>query len=264
MAIEKRTSVPPDGVPILPWFEGAFSRAFVALHPFVFVEGLDPASTESGVLHFNAGDRPDGLDLIEWGLRERGAHRCGKELLFGSVQDIIKRFGEPIRWEAMRRDLDFPDHRSIDRALRTQIGGLSERFADPEMAVRLAAHCVRSKVFQPTEGSFQAILERPLGELLRRLELADVILGDEFGEHMHAVSLEELETGESWSKAQPRRIVANEQSLLALTPWDSFFTIIASSSERMVDAVPDLFEGFWCSNETTTDWCLEPCIPLVG
>ena len=130
MVIEKRSRAPPDGVPILPWFEGAFSRAFIALHPFVFVEGLDPASTESGGLHLNAGDRPGGQDLIEWAARERDAHLRGKELRFGSVQDIIKRFGEPVRWGAMRRHLDLADHRDIDRALRTQIGGLREPFGD--------------------------------------------------------------------------------------------------------------------------------------
>lgn len=264
MTFEKSTRVPPDGLPIIPWFDGVFSRAFIVLHPFVAIEGLDPASCEPGNHNLNAGGKPEGLGLIEWADRERSARLRGKELRFGTVQDIAKGFGQPIRWGTICRELDLADNRSIDRALRTQIGSLKQQFSDHTTAENLINHCARSKIFLPTEGSFQPILEPPLAVLLRRLGLTDVTLGDEFGEDAYPVSVDELEAGESWSKAQPRRIVASDRSLVVLTPWDSFFTIILGSSERLISVLPDLFEGFWCSNETTTDWCFEPYIPLVG
>jgi hypothetical protein len=107
-------------------------------------------------------------------------------------------------------------------------------------------------------------MEPPFARLLRLLGLAEVLIGDEFGDEAHRVSAEELSGPESWSRAQPRRVVAVDQSLLALTPWDSFFTIIVGTSDLLREALPDMFEGFWCADQTTTDWCFEPLIPLAG
>lgn len=256
--------VPPDGAPILPWFEGAFSSAFIALHPFFTVDGLDPASCDYGTLVLSVGEKPDELDLIEWSDRERKHRMRGKELRGASAEEGAKNFGKSVRWSTMCRQLGLDDHRNLDHALRTHIGGLKAEFSDPIGAQRLLDYCARWKVFLPTEGSFQAIMERPLTSLLRRVGLAEVLIGDEFGEQVYCVSAEDLSAPGNWSQMQPRRIAAADQSLLLLTPWDSFFTIIVGRSEQLAGALPELFEGFWCSEETTTDWCFEPYIPLVG
>jgi hypothetical protein len=93
--------------------------------------------------------------------------------------------------------------------------------------------------------------------------LTEVLIGDEYGDQAYRVSVEELSAPESWSKMHPRRIAAPDQSLLLLTPWDSFFTIIVGTSDQLPAALPELFEGFWCSENTTTDWCLEPPLSLA-
>jgi hypothetical protein len=261
---DKRALAPPDGSPILPWYEGAFSRAFVALHPFFTVEGLDPASCEHGTLVLPAGDKPDGLSLADWLGRERTERLHGKELSSTSVQDVAKRFGEPIRSSAICRQLGFADHTVLDRALRTHIGGLRDEFSDLGAAERLIQHCAWSKMFLPTEGSFQPVMETPLAEALISLGLTDVLAGDEFGDEVRRVSVEELGRRENWNIARRGNIFTEDRTLLITTPWDSFFTVIMGTSDQRLDLFSDVLEGFWCTRETTTDWCLEPTIPLAG
>jgi hypothetical protein len=258
--------LPLDGTPLLPSYEGAYSRAFVALHPFFTVEGLDPAACTYGTLVLSAPDKPDDVDMLGWAERERAAQAHGKELKGGSVDEIAKRFGQPVRWRAICDEVGFPDHRDLNRALLTHIQALNHGYSDPDGADLLERHCADHRIFLPTEGAFQAVMERAYVELLRRAGVEQVYFSDEFGDEAQLVRVDDLATDGAWDlpplRFQPRQIFSEDRSLFITVHWDSFFAVIFGTDERLSFRLDDLFEGFWCSDETTIGWSFEPHIPL--
>jgi hypothetical protein len=127
--------VPSDGQPILNCFAGTYPAAFIALHPFFAIDGLDPASCNYGSMILDGRDRPDGLGLLEWADLAGEKRRSGTELGLISVRHAAKRFGEAIRWSSVLRHVGLADHRALDRALRTHIGGLKATLSDPDGAL---------------------------------------------------------------------------------------------------------------------------------
>lgn len=52
--------------------------------------------------------------------------------------------------------------------------------------------------------------------------------------------------------------------MLVWVHWDSFYTAVFGTAERLDGSrLGELFEGFWCSNETSTYWLTQPVIPLT-
>ncbi|MDH7975072.1 hypothetical protein QH494_23050 [Sphingomonas sp. AR_OL41] len=266
---ERRFFGPPDDQAILPWYDGAYSRAFIALHPFFAVEGLDPATCVDGPLVLDADDSPQNLGLIEWLDRENARQRVGKELDEDAVDDIAKLFGSTIAWQAMAARADIADHRGLNRALRTGIGGLRAELADHPAEARLRLCCVRDRIFRPATGVLPPPMERGLVDLFRRARLDEIVMGDEFGDQEHVVDVAALDMPTSWRTSSlpipfPRRLFARDGSLLVSVHWDSFFTIILGTEERLSGVGIDaLFEGFWASVETSIGWLFQPAIPLA-
>lgn len=261
---------PPDDTAILRWYEAAYDYAFVALHPFFSVEGLDPATCEHGTLVLPGRHKPENLNVMEWAQRERAARLVGKELQSSSVDDVSKLFGSAIAWRTICDRAGFADHRELNRVLRTHIGGLKADFSDPRGAERLIAYCNQAKTFLPTEGMLQPLMEHSFVELFRRAGLSAITVADEFGDEEHLVDLAALDTPTSWVTSQslpvpcPRRLFAPDRSLLVSVHWDSFFTLILGTRERLAETgLTEYFEGFWCTDETSIDWLFEPFIPLV-
>lgn len=261
---------PPEDSVMLDWYRGTFDRGFIALHPFFTIDGLNPALCEHGTLVLSGHDRPEDVGLIEWMDEKSAARRDGKELLGGSVPEIAKRFGRAIGWRQIGANVGLPDHCAVDRALRTNILGLRQEFADQAAARRLVDYCDRTKIFLPTEGCFQPLMETAIVALLRRSGLSEVILSDEFSDEQQLISVDALDGELAWElrddlvKWGARRLIAPDQSLLIWVHWDSFYTAIFGTEERMGGArVSEGFEGFWCSDRTRTYWLNEDAVPLV-
>jgi len=266
--IERTTFGPPDDTPILPWYGGAFSQAFVALHPFFTVEGLDPSACQHGTFSVLRSEVPEDADLLEWLDEEASRQGHGKELNADSVELISKRFGKKVDWSSIWRDVGFLDHCDLDTALRTNIHGLRSELEDHQLAKRLTSYCRQSGIFLPTEGSFQPLMQADLTKLFRRAGYSSVIAGDEFGDDDRLVDLALLEQQQPWagmdelSRWGIRRLIAPDRRLLVWVHWDSFYTVIFGGKSIGAAGLCDLFEGFWCSQTTTTYWLTQPCIPL--
>jgi hypothetical protein len=136
----------------------------------------------------------------------------------------------------------------------------------------LAAFCAAERIFRPTESEFQPIHERRLVELFARTGCERVVLGDEFGEHDIARPLDFLRGAAAWAGRADwpaisgvRRLYAEDRSMIAIVPWDQFFTVIAMTADRVAQtAVDELFEGFWCDESTTLFWLRDPPQPALG
>lgn len=261
---------PPDDTAILPWYRGVYSHGFAALHPFFTVKGLDPRSCEHGTLILERSGAREGVGLLEWADEEAANRRVGREITAAGVEALAKRVGQRISWRSVCEQADFANHCELDRALRTSISGLRDDLADKAGSDRLASYCSGGQVFPPTEGRLQPIMQTGLAELFRRAGFPEVIAGDEFGDEDRKIKVSMLEQSAPWDGADGllgcsiKRLMAPDRSLLAWVHWDSFYTMILGTSQTLRDLKIDrLFEGFWCSDETTTYWLTQPCIPLV-
>jgi len=56
--IERVKFQPPDDTAMLPWYNGAYSHGFIALHPFFTVQGLDPETCDYRTIVLAASDQP--------------------------------------------------------------------------------------------------------------------------------------------------------------------------------------------------------------
>lgn len=262
---------PPEDDPMLVWYESTFDAGFVALHPFFTVEGLDPAGCVHGTMVFTRSEMPEGVGLIDWMDAEGAARSGGKEVQSGAMPGIAKAFGRAIGWGKVLATLDMADHCALDCALRTHIKGLRKEFADEAAARRLEDYCSREKIFLPTEGVIQPLMEAALIAMLRRAGFDEMILADEFGDDEKLMSLDALESQEPWDlrddlpKWGLRRLIAPDRSLLVWVHWDSFYIAIFGTRARIAMARPEEgFEGFWCKPATKTYWLLDEAAPLVG
>jgi hypothetical protein len=113
-------------------------------------------------------------------------------------------------------------------------------------------------------------MQASLIELFERVGMSEVFVGDEFGDDERLVSLAALRGEQAWDRRTDlsprgiRRIFTPDRSMLIWVHWDSFYTAIFATAERLGGSrLDELFAGFWCSNETTTYWLTQPAIPLM-
>ena len=113
-------------------------------------------------------------------------------------------------------------------------------------------------------------MQTSLATAFRRAGKSRLIVGDEFGDDERLVDTSRLERVDLWDgmaglpKYGVKRLIAPDRSLLAWVHWDSFYTLILGKAEVFQELeIAELFEGFWCSDETASYWLTQPCIPLV-
>lgn len=113
-------------------------------------------------------------------------------------------------------------------------------------------------------------MQANLIDLFERVGVSEVFVGDEFGDDERLVTLATLGGELAWDRRTDlsswgiRRIYAPDQSILVWVHWDSFYTAVFATAERLDGSrLDELFEGFWCSNETSTYWLTQPAIPLT-
>ncbi|MGU3492778.1 DUF2711 family protein [Xanthobacteraceae bacterium A53D] len=267
--MDRRFVAPPYDTAILPHYAGLFDAAFVALHPFFRLPGMDPADCLHGTQVFERAEVPEGVSLRAHMAAGEAERRAGKALDEDAVDLAAKAGGQKVSWREMVSRTGLADHRDLNRALRTHIKALKPEFADEAAATRLVEVCAGENLFLPTEGAFQPLMERSLVALFAACGCSQVIVGDEFGDEAVPVALAALEEDRpwhmtpAWPPIAPRRLVAEDGSLMACVDWDSFFILILGTRARFGQVDPaSLFEGFWCGPETELSWQRQPLRPL--
>ncbi|GGF86734.1 hypothetical protein GCM10007301_53310 [Azorhizobium oxalatiphilum] len=271
MSAPPRLVAPPYDTAILPWYGGRFDAAFVALHPFFALPGVDPAACAHGTLVMERDEVPEGMSLRDHLDAQQAGRHADVTLDEDAVDMAAKAQGIAMSWSVLAARAGFADHRAVNRALRTHIRALKPAFADPQGAAALEAFCAREKLFLPTEGVFQPLMEARLAALFAACGCERVVVGDEFGEEQEVRPRAVLEDARPWHlvpdypRNLPRRLLAEDGSLMACVDWDSFFTLILGTHARFAEADPGaLFEGFWCAPDTELSWQRQAVQPLVG
>lgn len=268
--LERPKYGPPDDERMLPWYQGHYTHAFIALSPFYVIEGLDPSVCETGTLILSRSGKPEESELIEWMDAEAAKRKTGKEIEVNSLDHIAKQYGKTVSWRTICRDAGFADHCELDQALRTNIKGLRRDLEDQHAAQRLLDHCSGNRIFLPTEGRVEPIQQPAIAHFLIRTGHKSILAGDEFGEEHPVVEVQSLLQTDPWDSRDDvpkfgiRRLAALDQSLLIWVHWDSFYIAIFGNERSLASAnLGEFFEGFWCSPESTTYWLTQPPIALV-
>jgi len=261
----------PDTAPLLDFYRGTFDVAYIAVHPFFRIPGLDPLRCDRGSVAVDRSELPADVDVLGY-FRQVDAERALTHTLsVGDVDNRAKHDGIILPWRDIGPSSALSDARAISRALGTVTLSLRAEFVDEDGADRLTAFCARERIFRPTDSEFQPISEHRLVTLFERAGYDCVVLGDEFGDHDIPKPLDFLKTEEAWAERADwppiygvRRIYAEDRSMIAIVPWDQFFTVIAMTTARAAEtAVETLFEGFWCDETTTLAWWRDPPRPLI-
>jgi hypothetical protein len=251
---DRRTMYPQNGRALLDWYRGAFDAAFIALHPF---RDPLPMASDAQALLSRAGLAPnwgDPFDLVTELYKQGRA----KAVPFLDIFDVEKRHARPISWEDARSGAGFSDLAAVNHALLSGIFSLRTEVADQAGSERLRAFCDRQRWFVPTEGSFQCLMEQGIANLFTRagVEAVETVL--EFGEDPMLLGVPSLRGPASWRHIGIHTrgsIYAVDRSLLVAVHWDSFFTLVTGTHDRLAAADPaSLFEGFWCSPTTSHHW----------
>lgn len=255
----------PDDTPLPDYYRGMFDAVFVALHPFFTVPGTHPLDCDYGAPIAYRSELPDDVDLVAYMDAAEAERSKQKRVDWDEARRRMRLHSRLISWREMTDALHFADHRIIDRALRTNIGGLRAEFADEPAADILTESCNRRAIFLPTEGEFQPAMYRAIESLFRQAGAETVVLGDEFGEEECEIRLDALT--ENLAGAAPfgvKRIRDPRASVLAIVPWDHFLTVFAMTGETIERVDPaQVVEGFWAEPFTTISWFREPLVPLA-
>lgn len=59
MEVDRRITSPHYDAPFLRWYEGIFESVYIALHPFVKIAGVNPASASQPILYVDRASLPN-------------------------------------------------------------------------------------------------------------------------------------------------------------------------------------------------------------
>jgi len=149
--VDTRLDYPIGYQPILDQLRDIFSCVFIALHPFVFIDGLDPNKTQKGSLDLNRSEINGALTLERLSqLREE--HAIGRDFDFETFEQFEKLNGQTKKWSDVAPACGLPHLKDVSRAIHSETILIKREHEDREGAKRLTSYCEREKLFWPLRG----------------------------------------------------------------------------------------------------------------
>lgn len=260
--VDRRIYEPFYDEPFLKWYDGIFDAVYIALHPFYFIEGVDPSKSERRNLNFLRADIEGALSIEKLN-KISEANSNYYEIGSESIQFLQKQKGVKIAWNEVRSACGFNSLSQVNRALKTLIRSLRPEFSSEGDALHLASFCSSKKMFLPDEDVIPPVLENSIWRLLGLLKSPEVTIVDEFADYKAIVSINDLNTELPWIKSglltfHPSRIYTEDHSFLISASWDNFYTAICGN-RLLLESVrlSELFDGFWCDLNTRPEWWSE-------
>lgn len=249
--------------PFLESWNGRFEAAFIALHPFFHVPGRDPYVEGYAVSPHATGAsaRTAFSDAKEVGfsdLPDKLGEVMGDAQLLASLThpegtDWLPE-ARPISWRRVAEESGLGTHERVGVALLAMIGAIHGKF--PDQVSQLVKFCERSRIFPPSEGSFQSLHQASFLDLFRRADSPVVMFQEEF-DNQPVLDLAYSEFVPIW----PHRgsLYSADKSVLIVVDWDSYFTLVAGDRKLLEPWVKDhAVDGFFADETTTHHWWADP------
>lgn len=232
----------PEDKPFLEWFDGVFNAVYVALHPFVRVAGENTA--------------PAYLDSAKADGESNTVYMERRHAEVSRIDRLAKSSGERVPWSKVQSECGF----SPADVVNAVWADITDDPETEDISRLLQTYCSTNRLFYPCENSFPAILEDRLCDLWEHLNPEEIVISDEFITSTRVVSPATLRTAAPWEQAglvkfTIKKFYPTDHSFLIATPFDTIYTAICGNRDALESAgVEDLFEGFWCSSQTTYAW----------
>lgn len=257
--IDRRITAPYFNEPFLRWYEGTFESVYIALHPFLKIDGIDPL-TNPRTLYLNRSDIPADVLSLEGIDRISAEYRSSATMELDKFEEAEKLRGQVVRWHEVRNACGFESIAQINLALLTIILALRPELGNLEYAHRIQAYCEQQRICLPTGDRIPAVLEVTTEIFIEKMGYGSVIFSDEFNRETVKRSLVDLRTKLPWNllkvlNSRACKVFPEDFSFLMISPFDSFYTAICGRRGALEIAnVEGMFEGFWCDKETRPDW----------
>lgn len=214
-------SCPLEGK-VLAHYAGTFEAVYIALNPFIKPVSIDEAE-------FRPGTYPNRAKMVE---------TC-----------------EAVSWSEVLQLTQLPSVAAIDLGLRTRIGGLREEFENQSYAAAIESMLETHRIIEPSEGMFPDLLHDNVLGAIQTLGYEWLWVADEFDTERKLHWIENLKDQEKGLTRGRYHVFTPDKQLLWTIHWDSHFSFLCSSREKLVDlqAVSGL-EGFFCTPSTEVYW----------
>ena len=216
-------SCPFDGN-ILEYYSGYFEAVYLLLHPFI-----KPRIT------------PCEREPYEW----------------ENKTEFIDTYLE-IPWNKILKETGLTSFSEIDLALQTMIGAIRKQPENFKFVNTLDQLSMNDPDLRfPSEGDLSIHLEHRLLKVLKSLGIKWLWVGDQHCTERKLVWLEDL-----FNKQEvPTHgcIFTYDHKTLITTHWDSHCSFLCSSKKTLEKILSiDIFEGFYCTNNTEVFWSSNP------
>jgi hypothetical protein len=244
-----------------------YSKAFIALHPFLLIDGFDPAEVGYGPYSVNKVGKVTGQAPTEVLLEGRIQPPDEKRIrLFAALERAMKNAAKSISWREVQSSCRLSELACIQRALYSIENG-SAAVEDAVSLEKILRFCDAEHAFLPTSGHIQPVMEKKIGELLKSVGTTELIasrLASRFSAH---IPVEFLQTDEPIGSAPilrsapDLRDVSDVQMLrgsannVAVVCDDGEFYSTIFSADRIAVEGSQYFEGFeWDLNARGLWW----------
>jgi len=235
-------------------FKGLYESVFIAFLPFFKIDGKQAVQTLQKLTFEEAKQKIDVLKNISTINANIYTHSLDN---FPSSKEIIEK-GKVVSWEEISRDSGLADNSELNKALRTSIGALRRTFQRPDLEEKLNNYTTSQSIWHPIEGRFDLLSKVAIYKTFRLFNKNKIIAMNSYYETPGKVfELDQLTDNEFAEKigGQDYYLYAMDKELLFAVEWDSFFFLIATSTEKMKKITSEnLFEGFLCNEKTEHDW----------
>jgi Protein of unknown function (DUF2711) len=214
---------PNHETPLLQAYDGRFSAAFIALHPFFCMPtSLDWEPIDSGT------DYPDA--------------------------PYIRQYGQPVYWQTIMQAIGCNDLRRFYIGMRTSILALKQEYEDREITRLINEYTEQEDIYHPTEGRMEALLIEPISQYISHEQTEEIFYLAEFETEPKVLSVEAvIQECDRWLRGS---LFDVKVTRLATVDWDDFFTVIYGSREQLASLLENKpLEGFFCDDQTLHTWC---------
>jgi hypothetical protein len=207
---------------ILRHYAGAFEAVYISLNPFIKPISIDKSE-------FKSGTYPSRASILV---------NC-----------------EPVSWSKVLQLAKLPSIEAIDIGLRTQIGGLRNDLKNQDYASALEMLVETQNILPPTEGTFSELLHDKILDSIKSLGYEWLWIGDEFDTERKLRWIDDIKNQEVGLTTDRFNVFTPDKQLLWTTHWDSHFSFICSSREKLSSLLSvSGLEGFFCTPSTEVYW----------
>ena len=180
---------------------------------------------------------------------------------FPTDEEILAK-GNIISWEDIVKGAGLNDKSELNRGLKTSIGALKEEYRKEEFAEKIRNYTSENSIFHPVEGRFDIFIKAAMYKIFKLFNKNKVKIVEEFYDKEKLVLLDEI-TEESFCEyinIDDRYIYSKDKEILFTIDWDSFFFILGTKNEAMMQKIisNNLVDGFLCDSETSHYWDFKP------